>query len=301
MLDGVTLDQLRMLIAVADAGGFTAASRRLSRAQSAVSHAIAQLELQLDLTLFDRSGRRPVPTAAGEAMLAEARGVVARADRLRARARGLAAGEEGEVSIAVSVIVPRGPVVRGLEAMAAAHPGVAVRLAAEEIGGAAERVARGDVGLGLVGKQSLGAEVFAQLEATPLGAASLVAVAAPSHPLAGAQGPLDAARLADHRQISPTARAAAVDPLRMVADAWEVADLDLRRRLLGMGVGWGLMPRHAVEADLSRGRLVVLPFDQSDGRMSVPLYAIHRADSGPGRVGRWLIERWKQELASAGT
>ena len=59
MLDALTLDQLRVFAAVADAGSFRAAARQLSRVQSAVSHAIANMESELGVSLFDRQGRRP--------------------------------------------------------------------------------------------------------------------------------------------------------------------------------------------------------------------------------------------------
>src|SRR5258708_5227580 len=58
MLDGVSLDQLRTFIAAADEGSFSAAGRRLRRAQSVVSHTLANLEGQLGVKLFDRSARR---------------------------------------------------------------------------------------------------------------------------------------------------------------------------------------------------------------------------------------------------
>jgi DNA-binding transcriptional LysR family regulator len=60
MLDGVSLDQLRTFIAAADEGRFSAAGRRLKRAQSVVSQTLANLEGQLEVKLFDRSGRFPV-------------------------------------------------------------------------------------------------------------------------------------------------------------------------------------------------------------------------------------------------
>ena len=47
MLEPVTLDQLRVLIAIAETGSFSAAARRLKRAQSAVSHAVMALEQEL--------------------------------------------------------------------------------------------------------------------------------------------------------------------------------------------------------------------------------------------------------------
>ena len=65
MLDGVTINQLRTFVAVCDDGSFSGAARRLRRAQSAVSHAIAALEGALGVELFERNIRPTVLTAAG--------------------------------------------------------------------------------------------------------------------------------------------------------------------------------------------------------------------------------------------
>jgi len=70
MFDGVSLDQLRTFIAAAEEGSFSAASRRLRRAQSVVSQTLANLEGQLRVKLFDRSGHLPVLTNQGRAMSA---------------------------------------------------------------------------------------------------------------------------------------------------------------------------------------------------------------------------------------
>jgi len=62
MLDGVSLDQVRTFLAAADEGSFSAAGRRLRRAQSVVSQSLANLEGQLGVKLVDRSGHLPVLT-----------------------------------------------------------------------------------------------------------------------------------------------------------------------------------------------------------------------------------------------
>jgi len=61
MIGKLTLDQLRVLVTIVDTGSFSAAGRKLGRAQSAISQAIATLESVHDVTLFDRSGLRPPP------------------------------------------------------------------------------------------------------------------------------------------------------------------------------------------------------------------------------------------------
>ena len=102
-----TLDQLQVLVAVADAGSFSAAGRKLNRAQSVISYTIANLEAQIGLKLFEREGtREPTLTTEGKAMLADARRMVGVLSDIRARAAGLKQGLEAELVIAVDVTTP---------------------------------------------------------------------------------------------------------------------------------------------------------------------------------------------------
>ena len=86
MLDALTLDQMRIFVAVVDEGSFSAAARKLGRVQSAVSQSIAALEQELGIALFDRTGKAPTPTAAGVALARDARRLIAGAAEFRKRA-----------------------------------------------------------------------------------------------------------------------------------------------------------------------------------------------------------------------
>jgi DNA-binding transcriptional LysR family regulator len=108
MLDGVTLDQLRTFIAAVDEGGFSAAGRKLRRAQSVVSQTLANLEAQLGVKLFDRSARYPRLTDEGRSLLADARSVTDNVDEFKARARAMREGLEPELSVAIDVMYPDG-------------------------------------------------------------------------------------------------------------------------------------------------------------------------------------------------
>ena len=99
MLDAMSMDQLRTFIAAAEEGSFSAAGRKLRRAQSVVSQTLANLEAQLGVLLFDREGRRPTLTAQGQALLRQAREVVGAMDMFKTSARGLAGGREPELAI----------------------------------------------------------------------------------------------------------------------------------------------------------------------------------------------------------
>lgn len=91
----MTLAQLEIFIALAEAGSFTAAAVRLGISQSAVSHAVSGLEKTLEVTLFERKVTPIALTNPGERILRHARGVVAQANAIRQEAsasRGLARG-----------------------------------------------------------------------------------------------------------------------------------------------------------------------------------------------------------------
>jgi DNA-binding transcriptional LysR family regulator len=77
----MTLEQLRIFVAVAERQHVTEAARALNLAQSAASHAIASLEMRHDTKLFNRVGRHIELTEAGRALLVEARTILAQVER----------------------------------------------------------------------------------------------------------------------------------------------------------------------------------------------------------------------------
>ena len=297
MLDAVTIDQLRMLIAVVDHGSFTAGAKAVQRAQSAVSQAIATLEFQLDLKLFDRSTRRPTLTPEGAAVLADARAVVDRARALRERASALAGGEEAQVSIALALLVPLPVITEVLAGFEEAFASTELDLLVEEAAGPLDLVVEARAGIGVAGGFNIrGAPEGIVRE--PLGAIPIVAVAAPDHPLAAIRGRIGAVELREQRQLASASGrgAATADPLSR--RTWPIADQSVRRALLTGGFGWGVVPEHVVADDLEAGRLARLELEAlPDEAMRETLYALHRRDDPPGPAGRWLVTALRERLS----
>src|ERR1700743_3005981 len=106
MLDRLTLDQLRALIAVAETGSFSAAARRLGRVQSAVSQSIQSVAETVGSEVFGRDGKTPKLNETGRVILQDAYGVVHGADALRARAESAAENVEPELTLAVDSMFP---------------------------------------------------------------------------------------------------------------------------------------------------------------------------------------------------
>ncbi|WP_104202490.1 LysR family transcriptional regulator [Billgrantia saliphila] len=144
------LRALRVFLCVADRGGFSAAARNLHVAQSAVSQTVANLERQLELTLFHRHERRIGLTPEGEALYAHAHELIERAEATHLAMRELHGLVKGEVRIGIpsmlgSYYFP--PLLMGFKAQ---HPGI--RLTVVEAGARRlqRMIADGELDLGVV-------------------------------------------------------------------------------------------------------------------------------------------------------
>src|SRR5258708_9833349 len=185
MLDGVSLDQLRTFIAAADEGSFSAAGRRLRRAQSVVSQTLANLEGELGVKLFDRRGHLPVLTDQGRALLANARSVAGDVDLLKARAKSLAGGLEHELSVAVDVMFPDATFAAAVAAFQKEFPATLLRFDVES-SALIEPVLDGRCPVGVLGSLSHAPPPLTRERLLPVRVAR---VASPQHPLATRRAP----------------------------------------------------------------------------------------------------------------
>jgi DNA-binding transcriptional LysR family regulator len=146
----MTLEQLRIFIAVAERQHMTRAAEALNLTQSAVSSAITSLEARHRVALFDRVGRNIVLNQAGEAFLAEARGVLARAAAAEAALSDLSHLARGRLSIHASQTIASYWLPRRLAAFHREHPGIALAVSIGNTAQVAKAVAEGEAELGLV-------------------------------------------------------------------------------------------------------------------------------------------------------
>lgn len=241
MLDGLTLDQMRIFVAVAETGSFRAAAARLSRVQSAVSHGIGNLEAQLGLSLFDRSGHRPVLTPEGRSLLADARAVLFKVDSMRARARGLGEGVELGLAIALDPQFPLALAAAALKELHGAYPSVSIRIQTAPLGEAIAALRERRCQLAVTSFEMPDPHI----EREALVMLSRIAVVAPMHPLGGSSmsdAPITASDLADHIQIvaqDPTPLTEGVDYGVLSPGTWRVSDNATKHALILAGLGWG--------------------------------------------------------------
>ena len=294
MLDGMSMDQLRTFIAAADEGSFSAAGRKLRRAQSVVSHTLANLELQVGFALFDRSGRYPQLTEAGRALLGEARRAADSMDAFKARARTLAEGLEPELSVAVDVMYPIAKLTEAVQAFHHEFPSTPLRLYVEALGAVVQPLLDGQCRIAVIGSFP---GVPAACASEYLLGVQAVTVVAPTHPLARIEGTVMRAEAGRHVQLVLTDRSSLTrgrDFGVLSPRAWRLADLGAKHAFLRAGLGWGNMPLHMVEQDIDSGALVRIELETHPVLGSgFSMHAIFMKDQPPGPAGRWFIERLK--------
>ncbi|MET1028067.1 MAG: LysR family transcriptional regulator [Dongiaceae bacterium] len=295
MLDRLTLDQLRILLAVAETGSFSAAARRLGRVQSAISQSVQSLEATLGLALFNRDSKVPSLTEAGRAILGDARNLIHGAELLRARAESIADDIEPELALAVDPVFPTNILMESLGALDRQFPQLPVLLFTDGLGGPEQRLRDGAARLAIYSLLATGAS---DLAGEPLTGIPFIPVVAAHHPVARKPVPIARADLVDATQLILTDASPRTQSLRgnlISRRLWRFADLQTRLDYLLGGFGWGNMPKHMVESHIESGRLVRLQLAE-DTSFVAPLYVVHDPTRPPGRAGRWLIDDLRRRL-----
>jgi DNA-binding transcriptional LysR family regulator len=267
----VEIRQVKAFLAVVDTGSFTAAAALLGYVQSSVSATIQALEQELGTRLFDRLGRRVVPTEAARRLEAPARQALA---LLEAAARSAADRQPSGPVILGTAETPatyRLPPVIG--ALTRRFPDLEVSLRAGSCDAHRAALRQGHMDAAVLLHDGDEAPMF---EVLPLWREDIVLIVAPDHPLATA-APLTLESVARHPYLATepgTYRAvwesrclaAGVTP-RVV----ELTQVELIKRCVEAGLGYSLLPAVAVEDETTAGRLVTRPLPGSPLVMTTSL------------------------------
>ncbi|NLS03438.1 LysR family transcriptional regulator [Rhizobium sp. P32RR-XVIII] len=301
MLPNPTLDQLQVFLTVAETGSFSAASRVLNRAQSVISYTIANLEAQLEMPLFERSGaRQPKLTAAGKAMLEDARRLMTDLQVMRARVKSLKDGLEAEVSVAISVMVPSSATVEVLREFQEKFPSVALNLAVGELGMVMDSVLSGKATIGI------GGAVLKQddsIHMEKIGHSFMLPVASRDHPLARIDRPLTLGDVREEVQLVVTDASGLTtgrDFNVLSYKTWRLSDISTKHALIRGGLGWGGLPASIIRDDLANGTLVHLDL-QAYEQGEYPIYAMRRLANPPGPATAWIIGAFEARLSRCPT
>jgi DNA-binding transcriptional LysR family regulator len=245
----LTPRQLRAFLAVAQAGGFTAAAQALRQAQSATSAHVRDLETILGVPLFRRTTRRVELTAAGQAFRPRAAALLADLEAARRAVRE--AAREARLTVAIPPLLAATLLPAAIAALRTTHPALRVVLVEADTLRILDMVRGAEVALG-IGTFPPGST--AGLDSTPLATDTLCLFCPAGHPLAAGTGPVAWQAVAAEPEVALTPDSALrhlVDAARAAAGlpagtpAFEVRQITTALALVGAGLGVAALPEAA--------------------------------------------------------
>jgi DNA-binding transcriptional LysR family regulator len=288
-MNAITLDQFLVFLTIVEEESFAGAARKLSRTQSAITYAIQKLEEQSNLLLFDRSTYRPTLTDAGRSLLPRIRRVMDDFGDFRLQVQGMTQGVEAELNLVIDNFLPLSLITAALDSFYKAFPMVHLRISSVWTQEARKSLVERKADLGVFLRMP---GMPAELENKVVSDIDLVVVVAPSHPLAKMPPKISQIVLRDHLQIVVSNQDSGNFGLVGV-NQWNVSEMRLRYNLIMAGIGWGSMPRQTIEAELSRGELVILEPEQWDSSNKMPritAVVAKRKDKSMGPAASFLMD-----------
>lgn len=298
----MTLEQLRIFVAVAERQHLTKAAGDLRLTQSAVSSAIAALEARHEVRLFDRVGRNIALNLAGEVFLREARLVLAQAAAAETALADLGGLKQGRLNVHASQTISSYWLPARLAPFRLAYPGIDIHVAIGNTEEVARAVRDGTAELGFVE----GEVDEPVLSREVVGADQLVVVVGRDHPWAGRDRlePAEAARSAWVRREAGSGTRSAFDAaLRAVGvdpDSLPVAmTLPANEAILNAvkaGLGAAAISARVADSGLRAGELHSLAFPIP----SRPYHLLRHRERYRSKAGERLIEMIRSGGAGPG-
>lgn len=261
----MTLDQLRIFVAVADHGHVTRAARELGITQSAASAAIGALEGRYNVSLFDRVGRGIALTETGRRFLPEAKAVLGRASAAQVALEDLSGLVTGKLRIAGSQTVASYWLPPLLASYRKQHPGIVLDVTIGNTAQVEQWVSEGMADLGIVE----GTPRLPGLNSAVVGHDRMAMVASPHDPLTeilGRVSPLSTRWVV--REAGSGTRAVFENWIAahgLTLDEVEIALVlpsnEAVREAVEAGAGATIISAHVVASSLRGGTLVAVNFD----------------------------------------
>ncbi|MEL4888024.1 LysR family transcriptional regulator [Pectobacterium betavasculorum] len=276
-------ESLLAFITTVDAGSFSAAARRLHKSQSTISAAIANLEADLGLTLFDRSGHQPVLTLAGRKVLSHVQAILSASEELDELAIRLANHIEPRLTFVLSDIWQATHYEPVLQRFSHHFPDIEFECL----------VAEGDDVIDLLQAERAHVGILrAQTDYPPDIAAARLQVKTEMavfvsvvHPLA-TEKTVTRSQLATVRQLYLNTYKRS-DRLQPEGIVWSAPSYLMLLEMAQQGHGWSILPRWLV-AQYDRQKLVELPV--SGWPQWIDVDVVWSKPHPPGPAGLWMID-----------
>ncbi|MFT5520058.1 MAG: DNA-binding transcriptional LysR family regulator [Enterobacterales bacterium] len=256
----ITIEALVVLDAIEYRGSYAAAAEQLNKVPSALSYVVQKLEEQLNVTIFQRQGRRAVLTPAGKHLLAEGRKVLYAINSLSEQTQTIANGWESKIRIACDSIMDIKPVFTGIQGFLAEHQNVEIDVQEEVMNGTWEALIEDRVDL-VIGAPSpvpnqKGIRAIKILEL------ETVLVVSKSHELSKAKQTIEPSDLTKYRSVvvHDSAQYEIPRSVNIIEGSkhFFVSSIALKIEAILAGIGFGHLPTCMVKHHIEAGDLVLI-------------------------------------------
>ncbi|MFT6734294.1 MAG: DNA-binding transcriptional LysR family regulator [Polaribacter sp.] len=283
------LDSIRVLNTIIEQGSFSAASKTLHRAQSAVSYQIRKLESTLNLTIFDRTKYRAVLTPEGKAILNEGKRLLTQAENIEILAKQLNQEWEPSFEVVVDGILDIAPIMKVIKALIEEDVPTKISLTMEYLGGVQHRFERNKADLMIVKEF----QHTTQLSVKKLPEVECLLCVSSEHSLAKLSN-IDKDQLQQHIQLSvhdsSNQENFEVEHMHFGGERlFYLSDFKSKKLALLQGIGFGWMPRYLVSKEIKQSKLHEVNYI-ADSRFSFHPHLVWRADKSLGKTGKMFMQ-----------
>ncbi|MHA3983682.1 LysR family transcriptional regulator [Acinetobacter venetianus] len=289
-------EQLELILEIIDRGNFSAAARALNRVPSAVSMAIANLEAELNLKLFERSKNHLEPTEVALSIEPHARLIVTKMRQLDMHLTELSTGLETRISIGIAADMNQRYLLAGVEHLIQLYPLLNIEMVCAPQQELKARLQNNEIDLYVAYSSS---ELDKNERFRLLGVEKFVAAISPK----------DAQQLKDHdkneltmlselRQIIVASKRYPLPDRRvLVSDAyWYSDNLAMAINMVEQGMGWGNFPLSIVSEHFSKQSLIRLEFSDTTNGLDMPIHAIWPSYKPLSKTLQRLIQLWEKQI-----
>lgn len=256
----ISIEALLVLDAIEHRGSYAAAAEQLNKVPSALSYIVQKQEEQLNVTLFQRQGRRAVLTSAGKHLLAEGRKVLYAINSLSEQTQTIANGWEPKIRIACDSIIDIKPVFTGIKGFLDEHENIEIDVREEVMGGTWETLIDDRVDL-VIGAPS---PVPNQkgIRAIKIGELDSVLIANKSHKLSLGKQPIKLDQLRKYRNVIVHDSAQHEIPwsVNMIKGSQHffVSSITQKIEAIIAGIGIGYLPKNLIQQHIVAGELTII-------------------------------------------
>jgi len=282
----MTLENLLVFATIADCGSLSAAARRLGKAQSTVSTALSNLEVDMGTRLFERDLHHLALTADGAVLLGFARSTLTAAGNLERKAHSLSAGHGHRLRLGIDQALPLARSHALCAELERRFPQLQLELFRPTSIDATDLMRRGllDIAIAVTVDPML-----SDFNACSLGQLQFVPVAAAGHALSRLPQ-VHNSDLAQHRQLLASSRDGGDASIfgRYSEIMWRIESPELLLDLLRRGMGWAFLPQHAMQENGLREGLKILAHEYQEPAFLKSVDLIWSKQDQQSEAARWL-------------